>query len=60
MTHVTIYAPAGFGSLEITVLEALREVRGSGLEARLSLLGLGRPEDFGGTDAGTKKGSMQL
>jgi len=58
MTHVTIYAPAGFGSPEITVLEGLREVRGSGLEAQLSLLGLGQPEDFGGFDASKGESSL--
>jgi len=30
ITHVTVYAPAGFGSREIVALEDLREVRGSG------------------------------
>jgi hypothetical protein len=30
ITHVTVYAPAGFGPLETSALEELREVRGSG------------------------------
>ena len=51
ITHVTVYAPAGFGSREIGALEALREVGGSGLEVQLTLSGLGRPESFGGSDA---------
>jgi len=51
ITHVTVYAPAGFGPLETSALEDLREVCGFGLEAHLTLLGLGEPEDFGGTDA---------
>ena len=51
VTHVTVYAPAGFGPREITALEALRKVCGSGLEVlQLTLLGLGHPENFGGTD----------
>ncbi len=51
VTSVTVYAPAGFGSREIGALEALREVGGSGLDLQLALSGLGRPENFGGTDA---------
>jgi len=51
ITHVTVYAPAGFRSREVAALEGLREVRGSGICADLTLLGLGRPEDFGGTNA---------
>jgi CRISPR-associated protein Csb2 len=50
VTHVTIFAPSGFGSREIAALEALREVGGSGLDLQLTLSGLGRPESFGGTD----------
>ena len=49
-THVTIYAPAGFGSEEVSALKDLKEIQGSGLYVQLSLLGLGRPEDFGGLD----------
>lgn len=51
VTHVTVYAPGGFGPREIGALEALREVGGSGLDLQLTLLGLGRPESFGGSDA---------
>jgi len=51
ITSVTVYAPTGFGSREIAALEALREVGGSGLDVQLTLLGLGRPENFGGTNA---------
>jgi CRISPR-associated protein Csb2 len=51
VTHLTVYAPAGFGSREIGALEALREVGGSGLDLQLTLLGLGQPESFGGSDA---------
>jgi len=58
ITHVTIYAPVGFGPLETSVLERLKEVCGSGIDARLSLLGLGEPEDFGGVDA--RKGKSPL
>jgi len=51
VTHVTLFAPAGFGSREIGALEALREVGGSGLEVQLTLSGLGLPDNFGGTNA---------
>jgi len=51
VTHLTVYAPAGFGSREIGALEALREVGGSGLDLQLTLLGLGQPESFGGSEA---------
>jgi CRISPR-associated protein Csb2 len=50
ITHVTVYAPAGLGSSEVSALEDLKEVQGSGLYVQLNLLGLDRPEDFGGTD----------
>jgi CRISPR-associated protein Csb2 len=50
ITHITIYAPAGFGLLERAALEDLVEVRGSGLQVLLSLQGMDRPEDFGGLD----------
>lgn len=51
VTHLTVYAPAGFGPREKAALEALREVGGSGLDLQLTLSGLGQPGDFGGTDA---------
>jgi len=51
ITSVTVYAPAGFGRRERSALEALREVRGDGIVADLTLLGLGFTEEFGGTDA---------
>jgi len=51
VTHVTVYAPAGFGSRERAALESLREVRGDGIGADLTLLALGHPGDFGGSDA---------
>ncbi len=50
ITHVTVYAPAGFGSREISALQDLKEIQGSGLYVQLNLLGLGHPEDFGGLD----------
>lgn len=53
ITHITIYAPIGFGSEDRAALEGLKEVWGKeGLELRLQLLGLGHPEDFGGPDRG--------
>jgi CRISPR-associated protein Csb2 len=51
VTSVTVYAPAGFGSRERAALESLREVRGDGVGADLTLLALGHPGDFGGSDA---------
>jgi CRISPR-associated protein Csb2 len=51
VTHITIYAPAGFGLVERAALEDLREICGSGLHVQLNLLGLGEPEDFGGLNA---------
>lgn len=50
ITHVTVYAPAGFGSREISALEDLKEIQGSGLYVQLNLIGLGSPEDLGGLD----------
>jgi CRISPR-associated protein Csb2 len=50
ITHVTVYAPAGFGSVELSALENLKEIQGSGLYVQLNFLGLGRSEDFGGLD----------
>lgn len=50
ISHVTIYALAGFGSVEVSALEDLKEIQGSGLYVKLNLLGLGRPEDFDGLD----------
>ena len=58
ITHVTIYAPAGFGSSEISALEDLEAVQGSGLYVQLNLLGLGRPEDFGGLDLSLGQSSL--
>jgi len=59
VTSVTVYAPAGFGSRETAALEALREVRGDGIGADLTLLALGFPGDFGGADP-AKGGSTLL
>lgn len=51
ITHITVFAPMGFGLLEQEALQRLKEVyidRESSLQ--LALLGLGGPEDFAGTD----------
>lgn len=48
ITHITVFARAGFGSVERSALECLREVFGSGLDVQLTLLGLGLPGDFSG------------
>jgi hypothetical protein len=51
VTHVTIYAPMGFGQKEKEALQGLKEVHEQdGPSIQLMLLGLGQPEDFGGTN----------
>jgi len=50
ITHITIYAPAGFGPREMNALEDLRAVWGDCLDVQLTLMGVGWPEDFGGLD----------
>lgn len=50
ITHVTVYAPAGFGPVESAALEDLREIHGFGVQA--TLMGLGLPLDFSGLDIG--------
>lgn len=49
VTHVTVYAPAGFGLAERVALEDFREIHGFGVQTLL--LGLGSPVDFSGLDA---------
>jgi CRISPR-associated protein Csb2 len=46
VTHVTLFAPAGFDQLETAALTGLRQVRVGDLELRAQLVGLGRPSDF--------------
>ncbi|MGA9098936.1 MAG: hypothetical protein WB392_08410, partial [Methanotrichaceae archaeon] len=46
ITHVTVYAAAGFGPVERDALENLREIHG--LEVRLTLMSIGFPGDIGG------------
>lgn len=58
ITHLTVYARAGFGSRERSALENLWEIRGSGLQVGLALQGLGWPEDFGGLDVGQGKSPL--
>jgi len=56
ITHVTIYAPIGFGSEERTALEGLKEVWGErDLELRLQLQGLGSREELGGGAQGRER-----
>jgi CRISPR-associated protein Csb2 len=51
ITHVTIYAPAGFGRKERLALDGLTKVWGhGGHDIQLILLGVGRPEDFAGIE----------
>lgn len=48
ITHVTIYASAGFRPGDVSALENLKEIHSLGVQ--VALLGLGQPEDFGGMD----------
>jgi CRISPR-associated protein Csb2 len=48
ITHITVYASAGFESAEVTALENLKEIHNLGIQ--VALLGLGQPMDFGGMD----------
>ena len=51
ITQVTVYSSTGFSSNDQKALQRLEHVySGSVLDIHLSLLGIGRPEDFGGTD----------
>ena len=50
ITHITVFAPVGYGHVEQEALQRLKEVyidRESSVQ--LALQGLGNPEDFGGT-----------
>jgi len=59
ITHVTIYAPAGFGGKERAALDGLTKVWGyGGYDVQLVLLGVGKPEDFAGME--TEKGACPL
>ncbi len=51
ITHITIYAPAGFESEDQRAVQDLNRVwGGDDLEIQVILLGFGQPQDFGGTD----------
>jgi len=51
ITHVTVYAPMGFETLEENALQGLKAIYcGSEPSVQLSLQGIGQPEDFGGLD----------
>jgi CRISPR-associated protein Csb2 len=51
ITHITIYAPAGFDYEDQKALAELDRIwRGDDLEIRVILQGFGQPQDFGGTD----------
>ncbi|MHC1595185.1 MAG: type I-G CRISPR-associated protein Csb2 [Methanotrichaceae archaeon] len=51
ITHVTVYAPMGFGPKERRALDGLNKVWDySRHDVQLVLLGMGQPEDFGGPD----------
>ncbi len=48
ITHVTIYASAGFRHVEVSALENLKEIHSLGVQ--VALLGLGKHEEFGCMD----------
>ena len=49
ITHVSIYAPMGFGRKERKALDGLTSLWGKGgHDIQLVLIGMGEPEDFGG------------
>lgn len=51
ITHVTLYAPMGFDEPSKRALGSLKRVWGhGGHDVHLILLGVGQPDDFGGTD----------
>jgi CRISPR-associated protein Csb2 len=51
ITHATIFAPGGFSSHDQSVLQNLSHIYGAnGPIVQLSLMRLGHPRDFGGTD----------
>lgn len=51
ITHVTLYAPMGFDDRARRAMDTLRNVWGRGDHAvQLVLLGVGKPEDFAGTN----------
>lgn len=51
ITHVMVYAPAGFDLEDQSVLTSLRGIYGNdGHDLQLILLGIGMPSDFGGTN----------
>ena len=59
ITHITVYASAGFGQKEKEAIEGLTRVWGHGLDdLQLVLLGIGQLEDFAGFD--TTKGDCHL
>ena len=51
ITHIIIYAPAGFESEDLRAVQDLNNVwGGDDLKIQVILLGFGQPQDFGGID----------
>jgi CRISPR-associated protein Csb2 len=51
ITNVTVFSSSGFSSHDQFTLQKLRHIYGANVpDVHLSLLGLGHPQDFGGTD----------
>jgi CRISPR-associated protein Csb2 len=46
VTHLTAYAPDGFGPPELAALNRLRDLTVGELKLRVQRIGVGRPEDF--------------
>lgn len=50
ITHLNIYAPGGFEESDLLALSRFKKVKGlAGNELPLVLIGVGQPQDFGGT-----------
>lgn len=51
ITHITLYAPDGFGADERKALDSLVKIWGhGGHDVQLILIGLGKPDDFSGSE----------
>src|SRR5207302_2047563 len=59
VTHVSVYAPGGFGLGETAALSGLRQLRVGELELRAQLVGLGHPSDFRAKLFGNSDGSAR-
>ena len=59
ITHVTVYAPSGFGRDDLQALQDLKEIWGGDDPAiQMRLQGFGQPEDYGGINHNYEKSSL--